>query len=60
MVNKENRGTTIYNHDVELLSVKCRPFRLPKELTCVLIVGVYCPPSSNATQAVEIITAHRD
>ena len=35
-------------------------FWLPMELTRILIAGVYYPPSSNATQALEIITAHID
>ena len=51
---------TICNHDVEMLSFKCRSFWLPRELSCILIVGVYCPPSSNAIQAVKVITADID
>ena len=40
-------------------SIKCRPFWLPRELSCVLIVGVYCPPSNDIT-AIDTITGHID
>ncbi|KAL0190009.1 hypothetical protein M9458_017108 [Cirrhinus mrigala] len=35
---------------IEVLSVKCRPFYLPREYSCVMVIGVYLPPSSNANQ----------
>lgn len=31
---------------IELLTVKCRPFYLPRELTAVIITAVYVPPSA--------------
>ena len=52
--------TTICDHDIELLSIKFRPFWLSRELECVLIVGVHCPPSSNDKNTIDIITAHID
>ena len=51
--------TTICDHEIELLSIKCSPLRLPRELSCVLIVGVYCPPS-NDINTIDTITAHID
>ncbi|KAI5101429.1 gastrula zinc finger protein XlCGF28.1-like [Silurus meridionalis] len=36
---------------VEFVTVRCRPFYLPREFTTVYIVGVYIPPSANAKEA---------
>ncbi|KAK3528891.1 hypothetical protein QTP70_012067 [Hemibagrus guttatus] len=36
---------------VEFVTVRCRPFYLPREFTTVFIVGVYIPPSANAEEA---------
>ncbi|KAK2877087.1 hypothetical protein Q8A73_023740 [Channa argus] len=36
---------------VEFVTVRCRPFYLPREFTTVFIVGVYIPPSANAKEA---------
>ncbi|KAL0149199.1 hypothetical protein M9458_055433 [Cirrhinus mrigala] len=36
---------------IKVLSVKCRPFYLPRAYSCVMVIGVYLPPSSNANQA---------
>lgn len=33
--------------DIELLTVNCRPFYLPREFTVVIITAVYVPPSAN-------------
>ncbi|KAK2891548.1 hypothetical protein Q8A73_017213 [Channa argus] len=35
---------------VELVTVRCRPFYIPREFTTVFIVGVYIPPSANAKE----------
>ena len=47
--------TTICDHEIESLSIKCRPLRLPRELSCVLIVRVYCPPSSNDINTIDTV-----
>lgn len=36
---------------LEFVTVRCRPFYLPREFTTVLIIGVYIPPSANAGDA---------
>ncbi|KAI5085415.1 hypothetical protein C0J45_23129 [Silurus meridionalis] len=36
---------------LEFVTVRCRPFYLPREFTTVYIVGVYIPPSANAKEA---------
>uniref|UniRef100_A0A1A8GH13 Reverse transcriptase domain-containing protein n=1 Tax=Nothobranchius korthausae TaxID=1143690 RepID=A0A1A8GH13_9TELE len=36
---------------VEFVTVRCRPFYLPREFTTVFIIGVYIPPSANAKEA---------
>ena len=35
----------------ELMTVKCRPFYMPRELTAVIITAVYVPPSANVKMA---------
>lgn len=48
--------------------MKCRPFYLPRELTAVIIIAVYVPPSANVKQAMgelyntisQLQTAHPD
>ncbi|KAK3518561.1 hypothetical protein QTP70_001593 [Hemibagrus guttatus] len=53
---------------VEFVTVRCRPFYLPREFTTVFIVGVYIPPSTNAKEALcelygaisELRNAHSD
>ncbi|KAK0143163.1 hypothetical protein N1851_018714 [Merluccius polli] len=35
----------------ELLTVRCRPFYLPRELSAVFITAVYVPPSANVEEA---------
>ncbi|KAK3544427.1 hypothetical protein QTP86_011168 [Hemibagrus guttatus] len=36
---------------VEFVTVRCRPFYLPREFTTVFIFGVYIPPSANGKEA---------
>ncbi|KAI5087280.1 gastrula zinc finger protein XlCGF28.1-like [Silurus meridionalis] len=36
---------------VEFVTIRCRPFYLPREFTTVYIVGVYIPLSANAKEA---------
>lgn len=33
--------------DLEYVSVRCRPFYLPRELTVVIVTSVYIPPNAN-------------
>ena len=37
--------------DIEAMSVVCRPFYLPRELTVVIITAVYIPPDANISIA---------
>lgn len=37
--------------DEEQMIVKCRPFYLPRELTAIIIIAVYAPPSADVKQA---------
>ena len=46
----------ICSPDIELLAVGLRPYYLPRELSHVVVVAVYIPPSANPTKACE--TAH--
>ncbi|XP_024121111.1 uncharacterized protein LOC112142095 [Oryzias melastigma] len=43
--------------DIEYLTVKCRPFYLPREFTAVMVTAVYIPPDANANSAMEILHA---
>uniref|UniRef100_A0A1A8ATP4 Reverse transcriptase domain-containing protein n=1 Tax=Nothobranchius furzeri TaxID=105023 RepID=A0A1A8ATP4_NOTFU len=36
---------------VEFVTVRCRPFYLPREFTTVFIIGVYIPPGANTKEA---------
>ena len=44
--------------DVEFLSVQCRPFYLPREITCVVIINLYIPPDADSSTAAAIISEH--
>ena len=44
--------------DIELLSISCRPFYLPREFCTIFAVLVDVPPSTNYTVAAETITKH--
>lgn len=44
--------------DLKYMSVKCRPFYLPREFTVVLLTAVYIPPSANADEALRLL--HRN
>ncbi len=37
--------------DLEVMSLTCRPFYLPRELTVVIIMAVYIPPDANVSSA---------
>lgn len=41
--------------DIELLTVNCRPFYLPREFTVVSITAVYVPPSANTKEAMTVL-----
>lgn len=41
----------ICSSDVEFMTVKCRPFYLPRELTAIFITAVYVPPNADVKQA---------
>ena len=44
----------VYKHccpDLELRTVRCRPFFLPREFTIMTIMSVYIPPQAKATLA---------
>ena len=38
------------SHNVELLTVKCRPFYLPWEFTVIIFIAVYIPPSAKVSR----------
>ncbi|KAK3537358.1 hypothetical protein QTP70_008788 [Hemibagrus guttatus] len=53
---------------VDFVTVRCRPFYLPRDFTTIFIVGVYIPPRANAKEALcelygaisELQNAHPD
>ena len=52
-----NNGTIIDKHcspDLEYMSVRCRPFFLPRELTVVIVKAVYIPPDTNVNTALSL------
>lgn len=42
---------TYCSPDVEFLTIKCRPFYLPREFTTVVLTAVYIAPTANACRA---------
>ncbi|KAK0135139.1 putative RNA-directed DNA polymerase from transposon X-element [Merluccius polli] len=43
--------------DIELLAVGLRPYYLPREFTCAIVITVYIPPSADAMAACEAISS---
>ena len=41
--------------DIEYMSVRCRPYFLPRELTVVIVPAVYIPPDANASAALSLL-----
>ena len=49
---------TYCSPDVEYLSVRCRPFYLPRKFTVIIITAVYIPPDANTKTALDsLLTA---
>ncbi len=46
---------TYCSPDLEYLSVRCRPFYLPREFTVIIITAVYIPPDANTTSALDYL-----
>lgn len=50
--------------DLETLTIKCRPFYLPREFSFVILTAVYIPPQTNAATAIsqlsDIVTEHEN
>ena len=42
---------TYCSPDLEAMSVQCRPFYLPREITAAIITAVYIPPDANVSMA---------
>ena len=53
-----NNSMIIERHcspDIEYMSVRCRPYFLPRELTVVIVTAVYIPPDANASAALSLL-----
>ena len=53
-----NNATVVASHcssDIEFLTIKCRPFYLPREITTIVISAVYIPPSANTKEALSVL-----
>jgi len=48
---------TYCSADLEFLIIKCRPFYLPREFTCIVAAAVYVPPDTNANVAMKELCA---
>ena len=46
----------ICDPNIELLAVSCRPYHLPREISHVIVLVVYIPPSANTKLAAETIS----
>ncbi|KAM9813349.1 NACHT, LRR and PYD domains-containing protein 12-like [Neosynchiropus ocellatus] len=43
---------------LETLSIRCRPFYLPREFASIILVAVYIPPEAGASSAARQLAAH--
>ncbi|CAG5958704.1 unnamed protein product [Menidia menidia] len=53
-----NNSTVLDRHcspDLEFMSMRCRPFFLPRELAAVVITAVYIPPHANVNMALSLL-----
>ena len=53
-----NNSTILDKHcspDLEFISVRCRPFFLPRELAAVVVTAVYIPPHANVNTALSLL-----
>lgn len=53
-----NNAKVISSHcspDIEFLTIKCRPFYMPREFTTVIITAVYIPPNANTKGALSVL-----
>nr|XP_057925471.1 uncharacterized protein LOC131127531 isoform X2 [Doryrhamphus excisus]XP_057925472.1 uncharacterized protein LOC131127531 isoform X2 [Doryrhamphus excisus]XP_057925473.1 uncharacterized protein LOC131127531 isoform X2 [Doryrhamphus excisus] len=53
-----NNSKIIETHcspDIEYMSVRCRQYFLPRELTVVIVTAVYIPPDANASTALSLL-----
>ncbi|CAG6018054.1 unnamed protein product [Menidia menidia] len=52
-----NNSTVLDRHcsDLEFMSVRCRPFFLPREVAAVVITAVYIPPDANVNMALSLL-----
>lgn len=49
----------IHSHcspNIEFLTVKCRPFYLPREFSAIIIIGVYIPPDADTKAALKTLS----
>ena len=56
--NNSHPKFTYCDPNVELITITCRPYYLPREFSNVLVTCVYIPPSANYTQATERLGSH--
>lgn len=47
--------STYCSKHIELMTVKCRSFYLPHELTAIYIMAVYVPPNANTEEAMAVL-----
>ena len=56
--NNSHPKFTHCDPNVEIITITCRPYYLPREFSNVLMTCVYIPPSANYTQATERLGSH--
>ena len=56
--NNSHSKFTYCDPNVELITITCRPYYLPRGFSNVLVTCVYIPPSANYTQATERLGSH--
>ena len=39
--------------DLEILTIKCQPYYLPREFSTVIVTGVYIPPQADTTTSLQ-------
>ena len=58
MVHRHNSHLTNLFYGSEMLTIKCRPFNLPRDFTSIILVAVYIPPQAAESEAAQQLSSH--
>ena len=50
--------STLCTSRIETLTIKCRPYYMPREVSSLVLVAVYLPPQAHAPTAIGVLADH--